>query len=186
MIKMKDFAETRATLVGHSRSAVMVCQSMRPLEWIKNLFVFAPLFFSGQATDIQKLAATCSVFLAFSAMSSAVYLFNDINDRELDRVHPQKRFRPIASGDLSVGLAGSLVIMLAMVSIGMVIWSPSVASVVLVYGLLNVVYCLWLKHRVIVDVFSIALGFVFRVLGGGLAINVVPSEWLILATFLLS
>lgn len=159
---------------------------MRPTEWIKNAFVFAPLFFSGQATDPNKLQITGLVFLAFSAMSSAVYLFNDINDRELDRLHPRKRFRAVAAGELTVVVAGGVAVVLAIISLGLVSFSRTVVVFPLAYGLINIAYSSWLKHMVIVDVFCIALGFVLRVFGGGIAIDVMPSSWLILATFLLS
>jgi len=164
----------------------LVWKAMRPADWTKNVFVFAPLFFSGQAVQVNKLQLTILVFLAFSAMSSAVYLFNDINDREFDRLHPQKKSRPIASGALTVRLAGASAMALAIISLGLVSFSPFVVAFVLAYGALNIAYSLWLKHVVIGDVFCIGLGFVFRVFGGGLAIDVAPSSWLILATFLLS
>jgi len=159
---------------------------MRPADWAKNVFVFAPLFFSGQAGQANKLQLTILVFLAFSAMSSAVYLFNDINDREFDRLHPQKKSRPIASGALTVKLAAASAMALAIISLGLVSFSSFVVAFVLAYGVMNIAYSLWLKHVVIGDVFCIGLGFVFRVFGGGFAIDVMPSSWLILATFLLS
>jgi len=183
---MKVLALARYVVSGSSKEMVFIWKAMRPADWIKNVFVFAPLFFSGQATQGNKLQLTVLVFLAFSAMSSAVYLFNDINDRELDRLHPQKRFRPIASGALSVRLAGASAMMLAIISLGLVSFSPGVVVFLLAYGVMNIAYSLWLKHVVIGDVFCIGLGFVFRVWGGGIAIDVMPSSWLILATFLLS
>ena len=168
------------------KRVVLVWIAMRPAEWIKNAFVFAPMFFSGQIWNVSKLSLVAVTFLAFCAMSSAVYLFNDINDRELDRLHPRKAKRPIASGELSIKLAGIVMVSLAGMAVILVIPFPAVATLLLGYALMNVAYSLWLKHIVIVDVFCIAVGFVLRVFVGGWVIDVVPSSWLILATFLLS
>lgn len=171
---------------GLWRNVVLLFTAMRPIEWIKNAFVVAPLFFSGQATDQEKVVLTGLATLAFCAMSSAVYVFNDICDREHDRIHPKKHLRPIASGNLSIGMAGTAIIVLTVVSLGLASFSWEVLGVLVCYGLVNVTYTLWVKHVVIVDVISISLGFVFRVYAGGLAIGVLPSAWLVLATFLLS
>ena len=133
-----------------------------------------------------KVLLTGLVVLAFCGMSSAVYLFNDINDREHDRLHPKKRLRPIASGELSASLAAAAAFALTVIAVGLASFSWAVVAMLVGYGLLNVAYSLWVKHIVIVDVFSISLGFVLRVFAGGLAIGVSPSSWLVLATFLLS
>ncbi len=161
-------------------------RAIRPLEWIKNVFVLAPLFFSGQGKDIDKLLEVSLVFLAFCCVASAIYLFNDIHDRELDRLHPRKRDRPIASGELSVGLATVMATVLACTGLLFVAFHPPVLLLLSSYLLINVSYTLWLKHVVILDIFCIAAGFVLRVFAGGAAIDVPPSSWLILATFLLS
>ena len=160
--------------------------AIRPIEWVKNVFVLAPLFFSGQGKDFDNLFAVGTVFLGFCCVSSAIYLFNDINDRELDRFHPRKRKRPIASGELSVRLAATVATILASTGLLFVAFQPRVLVFLLAYGLINVFYSLWLKHIVIVDIFCIAAGFVLRVFAGGAAIGVSPSSWLILATLLLS
>ncbi|GKS58877.1 decaprenyl-phosphate phosphoribosyltransferase [Nitrospira sp.] len=172
--------------IGAAREVLLLFSAMRPADWVKNVFVVAPLFFSGQAAVFDKVALTGIVVVAFCAMSSAVYLFNDINDREHDRLHEKKRHRPIASGELSTGLAASAASILAILSIAIVGFSWKVVGVLVCYGVINVAYSLWTKHVVIVDVISIAMGFVLRVFAGGLAIEVTPSSWLILATFLLS
>ena len=168
------------------KRGTLVWIAMRPAEWIKNTFVFAPMFFSGQIWDFSKLSLVAVAFFAFCAMSTAVYLFNDINDRELDRLHPRKAKRPIASGELSISFARIVMVSMATVSMILVFPFPAVATLILGYALINVAYSLWLKHIVIVDVFCIAFGFVLRVFVGGWVINVAPSSWLILATFLLS
>ena len=176
----------QGNLSGRPGAFILLLKAIRPIEWIKNVFVLAPLFFSGQGKDFDKLFVVGAVFLAFCCVSSAMYLFNDINDRELDRLHPSKRDRPIASGKLSVGLAATAAAFLACSGLLFVAFQPLVLVLLLAYGLINVFYSLWLKHIVIVDIFCIAAGFVLRVFAGGAAIGVSPSSWLILATFLLS
>ena len=168
------------------RTFPVLFRAIRPLEWIKNVFVMAPLFFSGQGKDVDKLFWVGVVVLAFCCVSSAIYLFNDINDRKLDRLHPRKKNRPIASGELSVGLATTVAAILACTGLLLVGFQPLVLVLLSAYGFINVSYSLWLKHIVIVDIFCIAVGFVLRVFAGGAAVGVSPSSWLILATFLLS
>jgi 4-hydroxybenzoate polyprenyltransferase len=183
---MKAIALAGEVVSGLSKDMALIVRTMRPLEWIKNLFVFAPIFFSGGASQTEKVAVVSLVFLAFSAMSSSVYIFNDVRDREFDRLHPAKRERPIASGALPVSFAIGSACLLAALSVALVYFSPPVLAVVLAYGGMNVLYTLKLKHVVILDVFTIAGGFVLRVFAGGLIIEVEPSSWLIMATFLLS
>ena len=183
---MKTIAVAGEFVASASKEAVLLVTTMRPVEWIKNLFVFAPIFFSGGAQDLDKLALVGMVFLAFNAMASAVYIFNDIRDRELDRIHPSKRGRPIASGSLPVSVAIAASALLASCAIAFVHFSLPAVAVLLAYGGMNVLYSVKLKHVVILDVFTIATGFVLRVFAGGLVVHVEPSSWLILATFLLS
>lgn len=164
-----------------------VWKTIRPTHWIKNLFVFTPLFFSGQVTEIDKLAKVFVIFLSFSAMASAVYCLNDITDRERDRSHPEKCRRPIASGVLSVKKGFFLGLGFAMLSL-VLAYSIGLLPVLLIvfYGVINVLYSVWLKHVVIVDVFCISVMFVQRVLIGGAAANVGVSSWLVMTTFLLA
>lgn len=160
---------------------------MRPTHWLKNLFVFAPLFFSGSATHPDKVEVVLVVFLCFGLMSSAVYLLNDIMDRERDLNHPEKCLRPIASGRLPISFAAIFAAFLALTSLSAAfVISKPLTAVLAAYGLLNVTYSVWLKHVVIADVFCIAIGFVLRVTAGGLAIGVERTSWLIMATFLLA
>lgn len=164
-----------------------IWKTMRPTHWLKNLFVFAPLFFSGSATHPDKVAVVVVVFLCFSLMSSAVYLLNDIMDRERDLNHPGKCLRPLASGRLSVRFAAMFAGLLALTSLSAAsAVSKPLTGILAAYGLLNVTYSVWLKHVVIADVFCIAIGFVLRVTAGGLVIDVDRSSWLIVATFLLA
>lgn len=168
-------------MIGH------LWKTMRPVHWIKNVFVFAPLFFSGHATELDKLARVFVIFLSFSAMASAVYCFNDIMDRERDRSHPKKCKRPIASGVLPLNIATFFGLGLAVFSFAI---ACSIAPIILLflflYGMINITYGFWLKNIVILDVFFVSSGFVLRVLSGGVAINVEVSSWLIVTTFLLA
>lgn len=183
---MKAMVLAGEVVSGLSKEMTLIVRTMRPLEWIKNVFVFAPIFFSGEAEQVDKIVLVGLVFLAFSAMSSAVYIFNDVRDREFDRTHPAKRERPIASGALPLRMAIAWACLLAVCSMALVHAFPPVLAVVLAYGGMNILYSLKLKHIVILDVFTIAVGFVLRVFAGGLIIQVEPSSWLIMATFLLS
>lgn len=183
---MKSLESSPSAQIKRSGTVSVIWEAIRPADWVKNVFVAAPLFFSGQATVESKLWLTGLVVLAFCAMSSAVYLLNDLADREHDRLHPRKRRRAIASGALSVRAAVITTAALVVLALLLVLFSYQVLLLIAGYGLMNVAYSLWLKHVVIVDVFCIGIGFVLRVFAGGLAIDVPPSSWLVLATFLLS
>lgn len=176
-----------SSLASHTmRYGAGVWKTMRPTDWIKNLFVFAPLFFSGLAANPVHVLQAIHVFISFSAMASAIYTLNDVYDRDRDRLHPTKCLRPVASGLLPVKIAIAAACVLAAFSVLLVVNSLPTLGMVASYGLLNTLYTARLKHIVIVDVCSIALGFVLRVFAGGFIIGVEPSAWLILATFLLS
>ena len=164
-----------------------VVVAIRPGEWIKNLFVLGPLVFSGLFDEADQVVAALVTFGAFCAMASAGYLLNDLLDRELDRQHPVKSLRPIASGDLPVGAAGAIAVLLVPLALGAgfaVAWD--VAAMVAAYGVLTAAYSLGLKHVVIVDVMSIAALFLIRVLAGAIAIDVTASSWLLLCTGMLA
>lgn len=163
---------------------------IRPQQWIKNLFVFLPMFFGGSLTDIHDISNAALAFLAFSFVASSVYCFNDIIDVDADRRHDVKRHRPIASG--AVGIVQAYLLMALMFAAGMaVLWcidegEMPTAAVICGYYILNLFYCKILKQHAIVDVCVIAVGFVLRILAGGCATGVVVSHWLILMTFLLT
>lgn len=168
-------------MIGH------LWKTIRPVHWIKNVFVFAPLFFSGHATELDKLARVFVIFLSFSAMASAVYCFNDIMDRERDRSHPKKCKHPIASGALPLNIATFFGLGLAIFSLALACSiAPIILLLLFLYGVINITYGFWLKNIVILDVFFVSSGFVLRVLSGGVAINVEVSSWLIVTTFLLA
>lgn len=160
---------------------------MRPKQWIKNLFVLAPLLFSYSFLDPTKIGYAFIAFILFSFASSGVYIFNDIFDLEKDRAHPLKKNRPIAMGTIQVKEAmlfgGSLSLITLFFS---AIFSFQFLAVALSYIFLNFLYARWLKHIVIVDLFSVALGFVLRIIAGGIAIAVSLSPWIIGAAFFIA
>jgi 4-hydroxybenzoate polyprenyltransferase len=161
---------------------------MRPAQWTKNLVVFAAVVFSKNFLDVQMVKSSVLLFLLFCSVSSAVYLFNDVLDYEKDRVHPRKSKRPIAAGKVPRRTAVVISIVLAAGSLA-VCWAllNGLTTLMLaLYAVLNLLYSLVLKHVVILDVMSIAGGFVLRAISGGLAISVPISSWLIVCTILLA
>mgnify|MGYP001405984615 CR=1 FL=1 len=170
---------------GLVRAAVKV---LRPHQWVKNLFVLAPAIFAqdffGQATLLKTALAT----VLFCLVSGAVYIFNDICDVEADKNHPLKRHRPIARGDLSVPIARLEMIGILVLSFGLggLVLGVDFVAVAVGYFALNTLYSFRLKQIAYLDVLSIALGFVLRVVAGGVAIDVPVSRWLLLCTFLLA
>lgn len=161
---------------------------LRPLQWVKNGLIFLPFLFAvdiAWATDDLEyvpalLARLAVVFLGFCSLSSGVYVFNDLMDRNADRAHPRKRNRPIASGKVRAPLAVLLIAVLA--AAGLVAMGPSLLSVAAIYLAINVAYCLGGKNIVLLDVFAVASGYVIRAVSGALAIDVDPSPWLYTTT----
>jgi 4-hydroxybenzoate polyprenyltransferase len=176
-----------ATLAGLPTMISALFKSSRPHQWIKNIFVAAPLVFARKIDDLPSVLHTLIVVLGFCLISSAVYLWNDIADVEKDRNHPLKRLRPIASGQLSVKKAQWAVALFATIGISLTLsrgWLP--AGIAAAYLLQNLAYSLRLKHVPFIDVASIATGFLLRVLAGAAAIPVEPSFWLLACTGLLA
>jgi 4-hydroxybenzoate polyprenyltransferase len=160
---------------------------MRPKQWPKNLFVLAPLVFGRQLHDRQALTEALLALVAFCLASSAVYLINDIKDREEDRRHPLKRLRPLAAGTLGVPAAVVATIVLAGGAIGLAVGLGTVFTLLLAgYIVENILYTGGLKHVVILDVMCISFGFVLRVLAGAAATRIQVSSWLLLCTIFLS
>lgn len=161
--------------------------SMRPKQWTKNGFVLAGLIFSKSFLEIVPVLRTILALILFSLVSGSLYIVNDIIDRERDALHPQKSLRPIASGKLNIytALACSMILLAVSLSVSFLL-SFKMFLALLAYTGLVLVYSLWLKKIVIVDVIIISLGFVLRVAGGSLAINVKISPWLIVCTTLLA
>ena len=172
--------------VGRSTAANLLI-SVRPGEWIKNTFVFAGLVFSRKLTDPAAVIASVTAFAIFCALSGAVYLLNDVSDRDRDGQHPRKRERPIASGALPRGTALWTAAVLAAGGLG-ASWMMGAAFglVATTYVALLALYSGPLKHIVIIDVLTIAIGFVLRVAAGAVAVGVPMSHWLLVCTILLA
>ncbi len=160
---------------------------IRPKQWIKNLFVFAPLIFAKELFFLHESILAFKAFLAFSFTASAVYVVNDIADLEADRAHPEKRYRPVAAGLVSIPGAFVLAGMLLALS-ALLVWDgdPRFIFVLCLYFCINLAYSFKLKQVVLLDVFVIAGGFMLRVVGGAYAINVDTSTWLVLCTMFIS
>ena len=173
-----------------SKYLLPVIRIVRPRQWVKNFFVFIPLFFGGQMSNTALLLDALTTFIAFSLAASSIYCLNDIVDVEADRQHPVKCHRPIASGQVSVSAAYALMAIMLILSMTVCPMlkgrSMAVGTVVLGYWIMNIAYCVWLKNFAIIDVCLIAFGFVLRILAGGLATGIEPSNWLVLMTFLLT
>lgn len=162
-------------------------KAARPHQWVKNLFVAAPLVFARRLDDPEATLRAAGAVACFCILSSAVYLLNDVLDVEKDRAHPLKRHRPIASGALSLPGARAAAIGLALVALAAATaLNVPFGAVALGYLGLNLAYSLRLKHVPVVDVLCIALGFLLRVLGGAYAVPVEPSGWLLGCTVLLA
>jgi len=164
---------------------------VRPLQWLKNFFVFAPIFFSNKLLEPEFFWPTLIVFASFCLISSSIYCFNDLRDVEADRQHPKKCKRPIASGAVSVkgGYAMMLICTIGaflLIPFAKSVNTPYLYIIVAAYWLMNIAYCVKLKQYAIIDIFIIATGFVLRVIIGGLASDVWVSQWLIQMTFLIS
>ncbi|MEE8171098.1 MAG: decaprenyl-phosphate phosphoribosyltransferase [Phycisphaerae bacterium] len=161
-------------------------QLLRPAQWVKNVFVLLALVFSERRGDPQAIGLAAAAFAAFCLLSSAVYCFNDIKDRDEDAAHPTKRFRPLPRGAISPGGAGVLCVLMLLGGLAAAFWiGGGFAATVLTYLVINLVYTLGLKHVPLVDVILVAVGFVLRALGGAQAIDVEVSAWLIICTFTL-
>ena len=164
---------------------------LRPQQWLKNGFIFIPLFFDHKLTDWYCLCSAILAFFAYSFAASAIYCLNDLIDVEADRKHPKKCKRPIAAGEISkvqalllVALCLGVAFAIAAMLEGNAQWK--VMGILGVYIIMNIAYCLKLKQMAIVDVFIIAVGFVLRIFVGGFATGVVLSQWIVLMTFLLA
>lgn len=167
--------------------AFALIRALRPKQWIKNLFVAAPLVFAQLLLEPEYLVRSVIAVLAFCALSGAVYLFNDVRDIDADRIHPTKRFRAIASGELAPRTAliwSGILAVGALVGAGMLSWK--LAGFAGFYLAQNVAYTLRLKEVAFLDVMIIASGFLLRVLGGAAAIAVPASGWLLICTALLA
>jgi 4-hydroxybenzoate polyprenyltransferase len=165
----------------------LIIKSMRPTQWVKNTLLFAPLLFAQELGDTEAFLRVLLAFALFCLLSGGVYIMNDVLDRQQDRQHPFKRNRPIASGALASSTAATAGVVAIGVAIGAAFaLGQAVAAVMAGYLLLNISYSRFLKHLVIIDVMTIASGFLLRVIVGALAIPVAISFWLLLCTGLLA
>jgi 4-hydroxybenzoate polyprenyltransferase len=166
-------------------------QLFRLHQWIKNTFIFLPLFFGGQLTNVNEVYDCLIAFLSFALASSSIYCFNDIYDVDADRQHPKKRYRPVASGAISIPTAYALMFFcLALSGLILLFFGKEIKYDLILfigfYYLLNIAYCIVLKKFAVVDVMIIAFGFVIRVLAGARASGSEVSEWIVVMTFLLT
>lgn len=169
------------------KRVVLLIREMRPHQWVKNLFVFAPAIFSKEIFNPGVLFESTITFMLFSLLSSSVYVMNDYFDREADREHPVKKKRPIASGELPA--VPALVFALALASAVLIIsllWREGVFFVLMTYFVLNILYSFYLKRVPILDVFFVSIGFDLREAAGGLASGIYLSPWMLVVTFLLA
>ena len=165
-----------------------ILKILRPHQWVKNTFIFIPLFFGGSLFDMADWTSSLVAFVAFSFAASAIYSINDIVDVEADKKHPKKCKRPIAAGLVSKRQASLLAIILAIAALALPFllnnWMLSV--VIALYLAMNLCYCIRLKHYAIIDVCIVAMGFVMRIVAGGVATDIVLSRWIVMMTFLLT
>ena len=162
----------------------------RPYQWAKNIFILLPMFFGGALTDSQSAIYAFMAFFAYSFAASAIYCYNDIIDVEDDRKHSEKCKRPIASGAISIKQGYVIMALMMMLSTVVIVLMKDrallVGGVVVAYFILDILYCRWLKRHAIVDVCVLSFGFMLMILAGGFATDIVPSNWLVMMTFLLT
>jgi 4-hydroxybenzoate polyprenyltransferase len=163
-------------------------RALRPQEWIKNVLVYAGLLFSGKVDEIAQVGDATLTFVAFCAISSAGYLLNDLHDAEHDRLHPEKRHRPIASGELAPRTAVLVAILLAVVAlvVPLATGSAEVTGFVALYAVITTAYSFALKRIVIIDVMTISSLFILRVVAGAVAVEARASEYLLVVTGMLA
>ncbi len=171
---MNETTRAKSTAFWSGSQGALLLKTMRPKQWTKNIFVWAALVFDVKLFQPQPFLRTLLTFVLFCLISSAVYIINDLVDIEKDRLHPEKRRRPLASGDLSPRLAASAAAALILISLPAALWAGIWLTAILYgYLLLMIAYSFWLKNIVIVDVMTIAAGFVLRVAAG---VAVVEAE----------
>jgi 4-hydroxybenzoate polyprenyltransferase len=164
-----------------------VIKAMRPKQWIKNIFLFAALVFAKEYGNLDSWLNATIGFASFCMVSSSGYIFNDARDKEADAKHPKKKFRAIASGELPLKIAYVEMVLLFAGGMGLAYSvSPWLFALALAYYINTMSYSFYFKHFVILDVMFIAMGFLWRVAAGAIAIEVAPSNWLLMCTGFLS
>ena len=180
---MHDIAQKR-TFLGEMRGLIKL---VRPKQWVKNSFVFAPLIFAGEFLHPDSVYSTLLAAFLFCIAASAVYIVNDLKDIEKDRIHPEKcKKRPLASGQVSPQSAIILLILLYIVLISFWTVVPNVIYVIFIYLALNWAYTFKLKHEPVIEIFIVAFGFVLRVYAGAMALTVPVSHWMFITTLSIS
>lgn len=172
-----------------STSFISYLKLLRVHQWIKNFFIFAPIFFSFSFHSGESLINASIAFIGFCCIASSIYIINDWKDIESDKQHPKKKFRPLASGAIRVGSAFIVCLFLVVLGFGIYIFflkSIASANLLAAYFLLNLAYCFKLKQISIVDITIVSVGFVIRLFIGGYATGIVLSYWIIILTFLLA
>lgn len=180
---MYDIAQKR-TFLGEMRGLIKL---VRPKQWVKNSFVFAPLIFAGEFLHPDAIFSTLLTACLFCIAASAVYIVNDLKDIEKDRIHPEKsKKRPLASGQVSPRSAIILLGLLYIILISSWLIIPNVIYVILIYLALNWAYTFKLKHEPVIEIFIVAFGFVLRVYAGAVALAVPVSHWMFITTLSIS
>ena len=176
-----------AASTGNESVLIGLLKLMRPRQWLKNGFVLAPLVFAGLFTDMTSVTDALLAMLLFSLASSTAYIINDYFDIEHDRAHPLKsQKRPLASDQVSKPQALALLVVLYATLVWGYFQQPNVSLVILAYLALNLAYTLVLKHQPVIDIFTIAIGFVLRVYAGAVALSVPLSSWMFVTTLCLA
>ncbi len=174
-------------LTADNKLMVQYISLMRPKHWIKNSFIFLPLFFSGEVFNAQKLLACLAGFIAFSFIASSIYIINDYRDIEADKKHPKKSLRPLASGAVSTKAALTLFVMCVAFGIAIAaLIKIKFLFVLMIYFLMNLGYSFGLKNISVLDIVLVAMGFVLRIKGGGVIAVIGISQWLMIMVFLLA
>jgi len=156
-----------------------VIRLLRPHQWVKNIFVFAGLIFAHAWASPVTVVHVLLAAMAFCFMSSAVYIYNDIIDKPYDKTHPVKKYRLISSEKITIKTAVVIMNLLFVIALGLSLWVSGMVALILgSYFLLNIAYTHILKHIIILDVFSISLGFILRLLAGTVGVGIAPSQWL--------
>lgn len=168
-------------LVAKKSAVPAWLRAMRPKQWVKNVLVLAAPLASGRLLEPKVLLASALAFVAFSLISASIYLINDVRDVEADRLHPKKKFRPIAAGEVSATTAWVLAAITAVAALVLGFWTMPMLGVTLaVYWVLQLAYSLFLKHQPIIDLAMVAAGFLLRAVAGGVASELPLSQWFLL------
>ena len=184
---MKNIIEVSINKYSLFQQLVYLTKLIRPHHWVKNSFLFIPIFFAGEFTNFNKLIDIAFGFVAFSFVASSIYIINDYNDIEADRLHPEKKLRPLAAGIISKKFAIITFLFLIISGFTLAFYLDEKFTFILgIYFILNIAYSFGLKNISILDTFLVSVGFVLRVKAGGAVADIYVTEWLIVMIFLLA